>query len=121
MEPSDGSLMEQFITLCIDTCPMCIYCRTRVNIPFVDNYGWLHKPSHSMRAVLVPALEGRDIIARAKTRTGKTLAFGILILKGHSDQDEESFPIRRCRLPKVLVLAPTREMAKQVEKEFKEQ
>ncbi|CAA0833559.1 DEAD-box ATP-dependent RNA helicase 3-chloroplastic [Striga hermonthica] len=72
------------------------------------------------RAVLVPALEGRDIIARAKTGTGKTLAFGIPILKGLSDQDQESFPIRRGRLPKVLVLAPTRELAKQVEKEFKE-
>ncbi|GER41923.1 DEAD-box ATP-dependent RNA helicase [Striga asiatica] len=72
------------------------------------------------RAVLVPALEGRDIIARAKTGTGKTLAFGIPILKGLSDQDQESGAIRRGRFPKVLVLAPTRELAKQVEKEFKE-
>lgn len=29
----------------------------------------------------MPALEGRDIIARAKTGTGKTLAFGIPIIK----------------------------------------
>jgi len=30
----------------------------------------------------LPALEGRDIIAQAKTDIGKTLAFGIPILKG---------------------------------------
>ena len=32
------------------------------------------------RAVLEPALKGQDLIARAKTGTGKTLAFGIPIL-----------------------------------------
>ncbi|KAL3635178.1 hypothetical protein CASFOL_019725 [Castilleja foliolosa] len=72
------------------------------------------------RAVLVPALEGRDIIARAKTGTGKTLAFGIPILKGLDDAEQAGGSSRRGRLPKVLVLAPTRELAKQVEKEFKE-
>ncbi|KAL9141081.1 hypothetical protein ABFS82_14G079700 [Erythranthe guttata] len=70
------------------------------------------------RAVLVPALEGRDIIARAKTGTGKTLAFGIPIIKGLEDSEQANGPPRRGRLPKVLVLAPTRELAKQVEKEF---
>ena len=37
-------------------------------------------PSHFQRAVLEPALKGQDLIARAKTGTGKTLAFGIPIL-----------------------------------------
>ncbi|KAL6560647.1 DEAD-box ATP-dependent RNA helicase 3, chloroplastic [Orobanche gracilis] len=72
------------------------------------------------RAVLVPALEGRDIIARAKTGTGKTLAFGIPIIKGLDDAEQGRGSLRRSQLPKVLVLAPTRELAKQVEKEFKE-
>ncbi|KAJ7973179.1 DEAD-box ATP-dependent RNA helicase [Quillaja saponaria] len=73
------------------------------------------------RAVLVPALEGKDLIARAKTGTGKTLAFGIPIIKRLSEDDEQSSPQRRSgRLPRVLVLAPTRELAKQVEKEIKE-
>jgi superfamily II DNA/RNA helicase len=40
------------------------------------------------RAVLVPALEGRDLIARAKTGTGKTLAFGIPMIKRIIEQDE---------------------------------
>ncbi|XP_017419020.1 DEAD-box ATP-dependent RNA helicase 3, chloroplastic isoform X2 [Vigna angularis] len=71
------------------------------------------------RAVLVPALQGRDIIARAKTGTGKTLAFGIPVIKGITE-DEDEPSLRSGRLPRVLVLAPTRELAKQVEKEIKE-
>ncbi|XP_058770356.1 DEAD-box ATP-dependent RNA helicase 3, chloroplastic-like [Vicia villosa] len=70
------------------------------------------------RAVLLPAIEGRDIIARARTGTGKTLAFGIPIIKGLTENEEST--MRRGRLPKVLVLAPTRELAKQVEKEIQE-
>ncbi|KAK9147184.1 hypothetical protein Sjap_007087 [Stephania japonica] len=73
------------------------------------------------RAVLVPALEGQDIIARAKTGTGKTLAFGIPIIKRLTvDDDGGSLPRRSGRLSRVLVLAPTRELARQVEKEIKE-
>ncbi|XP_050224924.1 DEAD-box ATP-dependent RNA helicase 3, chloroplastic [Mercurialis annua] len=72
------------------------------------------------RAVLVPALEGRDLIARAKTGTGKTLAFGIPIIKRLTEDDKQSTQRRNGRLPRVLVLAPTRELAKQVEKEIKE-
>jgi hypothetical protein len=40
------------------------------------------------RAVLIPALEGRDLIARAKTGTGKTLAFGIPMIKQLIEQDD---------------------------------
>lgn len=72
------------------------------------------------RAVFEPALEGRDLIARAKTGTGKTLAFGIPILKHLTEEYEQAISLRRSRLPKVLVLAPTRELARQVEKEIKE-
>ncbi|KAM7481893.1 hypothetical protein LguiB_006476 [Lonicera macranthoides] len=73
------------------------------------------------RSVLKPALEGRDIIARAKTGTGKTLAFGIPIIKRLTEDDLERGSGRRSgRLPRCLVLAPTRELAKQVENEIKE-
>lgn len=71
------------------------------------------------RAVMVPALEGRDIIARAKTGTGKTLAFGIPVIK-RLTEDDEGIRRRAGRFPRVLVLAPTRELAKQVEREIKE-
>uniref|UniRef100_A0A0D3FQW2 RNA helicase n=1 Tax=Oryza barthii TaxID=65489 RepID=A0A0D3FQW2_9ORYZ len=71
------------------------------------------------RAVLIPALDGRDLIARAKTGTGKTLAFGIPMIKQLMEEDDGR-SVRRGRIPRVLVLAPTRELAKQVEKEIKE-
>ncbi|XP_039130513.1 DEAD-box ATP-dependent RNA helicase 53, mitochondrial-like [Dioscorea cayenensis subsp. rotundata] len=69
------------------------------------------------RAVLEPAMQGRDMIGRAKTGTGKTLAFGIPIM-----DKIISFNAKhgRGRNPLALVLAPTRELARQVEKEFKE-
>ncbi|KAI3752371.1 hypothetical protein L2E82_24368 [Cichorium intybus] len=72
------------------------------------------------RAVLVPALAGRDIIGRAKTGTGKTLAFAIPIIKKVTEEDEENRNRLAGRLPRVLVLAPTRELAKQVETEIKD-
>ncbi|GAB2273419.1 hypothetical protein Dimus_008214 [Dionaea muscipula] len=69
----------------------------------------------------VPALEGRDIIARAKTGTGKTLAFGIPMIKSLSEDIEGRGSSKRFgRLPKVLVLAPIRELARQVENEIKD-
>ncbi|KAK9093275.1 hypothetical protein Syun_028186 [Stephania yunnanensis] len=62
------------------------------------------------RAVLEPAMQGRDMIGRAKTGTGKTLAFGIPIL----------IKLLSTMQSMALVLAPTRELARQVEKEFHE-
>ncbi|XP_077243906.1 DEAD-box ATP-dependent RNA helicase 53, mitochondrial-like [Tasmannia lanceolata] len=69
------------------------------------------------RAVLEPAMKGRDMIGRARTGTGKTLAFGIPILDKIIRFNEKH---GRGRNPLALVLAPTRELARQVEKEFRE-
>ncbi|XP_054798075.1 DEAD-box ATP-dependent RNA helicase 53, mitochondrial-like [Prosopis cineraria] len=69
------------------------------------------------RAVLEPAMQGRDMIGRARTGTGKTLAFGIPILDKIIQYNAKH---GRGRDPLALVLAPTRELARQVEKEFYE-
>ncbi|XP_031505225.1 DEAD-box ATP-dependent RNA helicase 53, mitochondrial-like [Nymphaea colorata] len=69
------------------------------------------------RAVLEPAMQGRDMIGRAKTGTGKTLAFGIPIMDRIIQFNAKH---GRGRNPLALVMAPTRELARQVEKEFRE-
>ncbi|MVN86014.1 DEAD/DEAH box helicase [Deinococcus sp. HMF7620] len=63
-------------------------------------------------ASLPHTLEGRDLIGRARTGTGKTLAFALPIIQKLEPSRE------RARLPRAIVVAPTRELAKQVADEF---
>uniref|UniRef100_UPI003AABA803 nucleolar RNA helicase 2 n=1 Tax=Centroberyx gerrardi TaxID=166262 RepID=UPI003AABA803 len=64
-----------------------------------------------------PVYDGKDVIGQARTGTGKTFSFAIpLVEKLQGDSGEWS----RGRAPKVLVLAPTRELAIQVNKDFKD-
>lgn len=60
-------------------------------------------------------MAGRDILARSRTGTGKTLAFALPIIesigKGQSGRPRPSQPL-------AIVLVPTRELAKQVASEF---
>merc|ERR1719174_1389195 len=58
-----------------------------------------------------PAMQGRDVVGVAKTGSGKTLAFGIPGLLHIMAQP----PLRRGDGPLMLVLAPTRELAQQIE------
>ncbi|WP_135228269.1 DEAD/DEAH box helicase [Deinococcus fonticola] len=57
-------------------------------------------------------LNGKDMIGRARTGTGKTLAFALPIISKLEPSRE------RARLPRAIVVAPTRELAKQVAEEF---
>ncbi|KAF8692143.1 hypothetical protein HU200_039744 [Digitaria exilis] len=69
------------------------------------------------RAVLEPAMQGKDMVGRAKTGTGKTLAFGIPIMDAIIRHNAKYKP---GKFPLAIALAPTRELAKQVEREFLE-
>ena len=69
-------------------------------------------PSPIQEESLPFSLEGRDILGRARTGTGKTLAFALPIITRVQPSRERS------RLPRVIVLSPTRELAKQTAKEF---
>ncbi len=68
-------------------------------------------PTPVQKAAIGPAMEGRDVLVQAQTGSGKTLAFALPIgLKlGGPSQDGQ---------PRALVLAPTRELANQVEAVF---
>lgn len=46
------------------------------------------------RIVLVPTLEGRDLIGRENTRTGKALAFGIPIIERLIKDNKENKMLR---------------------------
>ena len=57
------------------------------------------------------ALEGRDVLGLAQTGTGKTAAFALPLL--------DWFTSERGRGPRALVLAPTRELATQIDAEIR--
>ncbi|XP_074152671.1 nucleolar RNA helicase 2 [Sminthopsis crassicaudata] len=58
---------------------------------------------------------GKDLIAQARTGTGKTFSFAIPLIE---KLQGETQPRARGRAPKILVLAPTRELSIQVSKDF---
>ena len=61
----------------------------------------------------IPAvLEGRDVLGLAQTGTGKTAAFALPILTYLLEEP------RRTRGPRALVVAPTRELASQIARDF---
>ncbi|MBP2292338.1 DEAD/DEAH box helicase [Azospirillum rugosum] len=66
-------------------------------------------PTPVQAAAIPHALEGRDILATAETGTGKTAAFMLPALTRTAE-----LPRMGVAAPRVLVLAPTRELAKQV-------
>ncbi|WP_447944007.1 DEAD/DEAH box helicase [Microbacterium aurum] len=66
-------------------------------------------------ATIVPILEGKDVLARGRTGSGKTIAFGAplveSILRSQAGKRREFG-----RSPKALILAPTRELALQIDR-----
>ena len=69
-----------------------------------------------IQAASIPAvLEGRDVLARGRTGSGKTIAFGAplveSVLKSQAGKRREFG-----RSPRAIILAPTRELALQIDK-----
>lgn len=88
----------------------------------------LTTPTPVQQAAIPVALEGRDIMAQAKTGSGKTLAFLLPIIEQVMRREASaSAPGPYAKSggpsyssgPKFLVLAPTRELALQIEMELR--
>lgn len=80
----------------------------------LENRGY-EKLTQVQEAVTQPELEGRDLLVSAQTGSGKTVGFGLAISTTVMD-DAETFP--RAAKPLALIIAPTRELALQVKREF---
>lgn len=83
-----------------------------VPAPFVKRLAdqGIHEPFAIQAAALPDALAGRDVIGRAPTGSGKTIAFGLALLA----RTQRAEPYQ----PRGLVLVPTRELAAQVQNEL---
>ncbi len=75
----------------------------------IQNAGYSTATPIQARAIPL-LLAGRDVLGQAQTGTGKTAAFAVPMLQG-IDLDQ--------KVPQVLVLTPTRELAIQVAEAFK--
>lgn len=69
-------------------------------------YGF-EKPSAIQQRAIIPCIRGRDVIAQAQSGTGKTATFSIAILQQLDLSNKD------CQ---ALILAPTRELAQQIQK-----
>lgn len=71
-------------------------------------------PTPIQAQTIPPTLEGRDILGCAQTGTGKTAAFALPMLNHLVQQNRKAIPGK----PFALVLAPTRELAIQIDESF---
>jgi len=72
-------------------------------------------PTPVQRAVIEPEAEGRDLLVSAQTGSGKTIAFGLAMAETLLEGAAAFGPARD---PLALIIAPTRELALQVQREL---
>jgi len=72
----------------------------------IYSYGF-ERPSAIQQKAIVPTIKGKDVIAQAQSGTGKTATFAIGCLQ------QINFKEKNCQ---ALILAPTRELAAQIQK-----
>ncbi|KAF8176762.1 P-loop containing nucleoside triphosphate hydrolase protein [Pholiota molesta] len=78
-------------------------------------YGF-ERPSAIQQRAIVPVVKGHDVIAQAQSGTGKTATFSISILQQASRHRFFSQLDMSIKGTQALILAPTRELAQQIQK-----
>ena len=73
----------------------------------------IESPFPIQTATLPDTLSGRDVLGRGRTGSGKTLAFSLPVVTRLAASAETHR--RQARRPRALVLAPTRELANQID------
>jgi len=72
----------------------------------IYGYGF-ERPSAIQQRAILPCVQGHDVIAQAQSGTGKTATFAISVLQKIDVSKKET---------QALILAPTRELAQQIQK-----
>ena len=103
---SSSSAAEEIRTLTFDDLPLAPFLKETVR-----SIGYV-KPTPIQAEAIPLVIEGRDLIGLAQTGTGKTAAFILPILQRFSGSKEKG--------AKALILAPTRELAEQINDVIKE-
>lgn len=87
---------------------------TRPILDTIEKLGY-EKPTPIQMQALPVIMSGRDVVAVAKTGSGKTMAFLLPMFRHIMDQD----PVKDNEGPIALVLAPTRELCVQIHRDCK--
>ncbi len=78
------------------------------------------EPFPIQAATIPDALAGRNVLGRGRTGSGKTIAFGAALverlLRNWAESDRAGTARRMGRAPRALILAPTRELALQIDR-----
>ena len=77
----------------------------------IASFGF-EEPTKIQQASIPLILEGKDVIGCAQTGTGKTWAYALPVIQTLLHQQERGLH------PSVLILAPTRELAQQIDTQF---
>ena len=93
------------------------FARLGVPTPLVDVLAGLDitTPTPIQAATLPDSLAGRDVLGRGRTGSGKTYAFLLPVVSRLAAVPQR----RRAKRPRALILAPTRELATQIEEALK--
>ncbi len=93
------------------------FARLGVPTPLADVLAGLDitTPTPIQAATLPDSLAGRDVLGRGRTGSGKTYAFLLPLVSRLTAVPQR----RRAKRPRALILAPTRELATQIEEALK--